>query len=230
MIIQTIDVTLQNLKLSDYGAFQIERYFLKFRVKGCYDAFIKLLSSTTLQEPYYYIGLGEASNTRSTIWRKLNTGKYVDHHLHNGIMNCSSFQPFWISWGKGSMRVGSGNVVGDNAFLFHDDMCMFSIREIVINSLWGATVDWTFYPEDITTQAASSSGDIIDAFYIVISDCPTFEVISTFKEHALTNFAVQCWLMKNCKGFKYNKESEVCILSSETAINGTLTSIYRLVE
>ena len=87
-----------------------------------------------------------------------------------------------------------------------------------------------FYFVAIPTQAASSISTIIEAFYVKVSDCPTFEIISTFEIPLSAKCAVKCGLIDNCKGYQYNKESEVCILVSETAINGTLTTIYRLIE
>ncbi|VDH92742.1 Hypothetical predicted protein, partial [Mytilus galloprovincialis] len=82
----------------------------------------------------------------------------------------------------------------------------------------------------LTTQARSSSYDMIDASFVKSFDCPTFEVISTIKELVSTRCAGKCRIIENCKGFQYNKVSEVCILLSDTAINGTLTSLYRLIE
>lgn len=63
-----------------------------------------------------------------------------------------------------------------------------------------------------TTQATSSAGDIIDAFYIDISDCPTFEVISTITELSLTSCAVQCWLSKKCSGFQHTDWSVYIVI------------------
>lgn len=87
-----------------------------------------------------------------------------------------------------------------------------------------------FYFVALTAPATRSSYDLIEVSYVKISDCPTFEVISTIKELVSTRCAVKCRLIENCKGYQYNKESKVCIFSSETAINRTLISIYRLIE
>ncbi|CAC5424716.1 unnamed protein product [Mytilus coruscus] len=228
--IRTIDGSLNDLKLSDYGAFSKTDSSIQFEVQGCADALITLHASSSLSGPDYYIIIGGWGNTRSQISKTVTTEQLVDLYYYNHLMDCYSYQNFWISWQKGRIRVGSGNTLNDNVFLLYDDMCSFTIQEVVISTGWWRTLDWIFHPQAIPTQAASSTSDIIEAFYVKISDCPTFEIISTIEKPLSARCAIKCRLIDNCKGYQYNKESEVCILLSETAINGTLTTIYRLIE
>ncbi|VDI68349.1 Hypothetical predicted protein [Mytilus galloprovincialis] len=203
---------------------------LIFQVYGCDNAFIKLHASSSLLGPNYNIIIGGWGNTRSQISKTVTTEQLVDLYYYNHLMDCYSFQNFWISWQKGMIRVGSGNTLNYNVFLLYDDMCSFTIQEVVISTGWGTTLYWIFHPQALTTQARSSSYDMIDASFVKSFDCPTFEVISTIKELVSTRCAGKCRIIENCKGFQYNKVSEVCILLSDTAINGTLTSLYRLIE
>ncbi|VDI41663.1 Hypothetical predicted protein [Mytilus galloprovincialis] len=199
---------------------------IQFEVQGCDNALITLHASSSLSGPHYYIIIGGWGNTRSQISKTVTNLQSVHNYYMTDILDCLSFKNFWISWEKGRIRVGRGNTLNDNVFLHNDDMCSFAIQEIVI-STWMSTLD---FAQVIPTPSVSSTSDIIEASFVKVSDCPTFEIISTIEEPLSSKSAIKCQLIENCKGYQYNKETEVCILLSETAINGTLTTMYILIE
>ncbi|XP_063416292.1 uncharacterized protein LOC134697937 [Mytilus trossulus] len=228
--IRTIDGSLNDLKLSDYGAFSKMGTSIQFEVQGCDNALITLHAKSNLSGPHYYIIIGGWGNTRSQISKAVSSEQLVYLHYKTGILDCYTYKNFWISWEKGWIKVGSGNTLNDNIFLQYDDICSFDIQEVMISTIWWRTLDWIFPPQAIPTQTASSTSDIIEVFYVKVSDCPTFEIISTIEKPLSARCAVKCRLIYNYEGYQYNKESGVCILLSEAAINGILTTIYRLIE
>ncbi|CAG2198492.1 unnamed protein product [Mytilus edulis] len=179
--IRTIDGSLNDLKLSDYGAFSKMETSIQFEVQGCDNALIALHAKSSLSGPHYYIIIGGWGNTRSQISKAVTHEQLVYLSYKTDLLDCYTYKNFWISWEKGRIRVGSGNTLNDNVFLLYDDMCPFAIQEVMISTAWWRTVDWIFHPQAIPTQAASSMSTIIEAFYVKVSDCPTFEIISTLK-------------------------------------------------
>ena len=61
-----------------------------------------------------------------------------------GILNCTEYKSFWITWKEGKIHVGSGGVVGQKAFMSYVDPNPYDVIAIAAAStdIGGAT--WHF--------------------------------------------------------------------------------------
>ena len=92
------------------------------QLKGIQPFFIK---------PYYLIIIGGWNNSRSTIetavdeWVGKNT---IAAYEKYGLLNDSEYRDFWVTWEKGNIRVGTGNITNMDFVLEWKDPCPFAIR------------------------------------------------------------------------------------------------------
>ena len=112
-----------------------------FSVKARKDAHVTL--STVKGNPdSYEIAIGGNSNTNSNI-RTCQQCAAVITILHTPL-NEHFFQPFWISWSGGVIRVGQGTELFQDEFLRFDDPAPKAVNYIGISTYWGTAGTWMF--------------------------------------------------------------------------------------
>ncbi|VDH99134.1 Hypothetical predicted protein, partial [Mytilus galloprovincialis] len=105
----TIDINKCNLDLNGITS-------LVFEIKTCREAQVHLSSSDVRNssEPLYAIVIGQIFfyiNYRANdSVESTNTEFFQDQNL----INCTVDLPLWTSWADGEIKLGSGNVVGEN--------------------------------------------------------------------------------------------------------------------
>ena len=87
--------------------------------------------------------LGELNNTKSRIIRGGN-GTYSSFTNHK-LLHCNMIRDFWISWGDGSLHVGTGLVLGQGEFLTNNDSEHIPINYLAVSTGVGASGLWIFY-------------------------------------------------------------------------------------
>ena len=114
-----------------------ETTYVQFKIKGTAGANIGLFSDvkTTFNgESFYGFGLGSWSNSRATFFK---SGHSTNLNTPNSL-NSSVYLPYWISWKDHILSLGTGNKVGQNVLLTHDDR---ATNPLVVNYLafssWG---------------------------------------------------------------------------------------------
>ena len=142
--ITIVDISYDNIWLADKGVFSSTESNLKFELKGCKEAHIILSSQLIKQPPFYHIGIGLDTNTKTILARESVAYGIVGELLGNDL-DCNNFRQFWISWFNGKIRFGKGLNVDVNTILAYDEDCPFAIQNIEISSDIGATLVWNFY-------------------------------------------------------------------------------------
>ena len=117
-------------------------------MKGCKDAHIILTSQLNKIAPFYHIGIGLFTNTKTILARERINYEYVDEHEET-ILDCNNFVQFWLSWENGQIRLGKGLVVHVNTILAYDEDCPYAIQNIEISADEGVTLIWNFFPSGI---------------------------------------------------------------------------------
>ncbi|XP_052077000.1 uncharacterized protein LOC127715014 [Mytilus californianus] len=188
-----------------------------------------LSSHTKVAPPYYHIIIGGYGNTRSTQARRINAYIPLKEYF-SSEMDCYIYKPFWISWERGIIEVGRGNVIGDNVFLSAVDHCPFAIKNIEISTgKDGATVDWTIVPNSTnqTITSLQNSPIMSRKLYRLAKDCPTFEQIRSMKKYSIVECGLECLAEKDCCGFRYYKTSGLCGIVSDIATANIVTSYHK---
>jgi hypothetical protein len=129
--------------LTDLDAFPTSEKFLNFKVKGCNDAHLVFCPTIIKQPPLYHIGIGGWGNTRSIVAREREFYEYVDQIDQSGMMNCNSYQPYWVSWENGYIRMGRGNVIDVDILLSYTEQCPFRVQNIELGADQGEIINWT---------------------------------------------------------------------------------------
>lgn len=109
----SIDINSYNLDLSGITS-------LVFEIKRCGRAHVILSSSDVRNssEPLYGISIGYKTYKTFITYRAddsldSESRNYVSF-LNPNILNCTVYQTFWVSWSDGDIKLGTGNVVGEN--------------------------------------------------------------------------------------------------------------------
>ncbi|CAC5368576.1 unnamed protein product [Mytilus coruscus] len=228
-IFVTTDGATNNILLADIGAFRNEDKYLIFSVKGCRDAMFILSSHTKVEPPYYHIIIGGYDNKKSILARQIQEYKLLKEYL-SSEMGCSIYKTFWISWERGIIEVGRGNVIGYNVFLSAVNHCPFAIKNIEISTgKDGATVDWTFVPNSAnqTITSLQNSPIMSRKLYRLAKDCPTFKQIRSMKTYSNVECGSECLAEKDCCGFRYYKTSGLCEIVSDISTANIVTSYHK---
>ncbi|CAC5402996.1 unnamed protein product [Mytilus coruscus] len=212
--ITTVDVSDDNKWLADYGAFPSIENNLKFEVKGCKDAHMILSSQLIKITPFYHIGIGLYTNTKTILARERIAYEYVDEHLENNL-DCNNFLQFWLSWKNGKIRFGKGLVVHVNTILAYDEACPFAIQNIEISADEGVTLAWNFYPS--VSTPVEQPAPVIAKSYNEIHTCPRFQSINTKQVKGLMMCACVCVLEQTCHAFMFNNNTGNCDMYSNIA-------------
>ncbi|CAG2243274.1 unnamed protein product [Mytilus edulis] len=225
--ITTVDISDDNKFLADYGAFPSIESNLNFEVKGCKDAHIILTSQLNKIAPFYHIGIGLFTNTKTILARERINYEYVDEHEET-ILDCNNFVQFWLSWENGQIRLGKGLVVHVNTILAYDEDCPYAIQNIEISADEGVTLIWNFFPS-VSTPAEQPAYFIAKSFN-EMHTCPTFQPISTTQLDGMMLCAGDCVLEQACHAFMFNNNTGNCYLFSNIANSNAFISTYYKVQ
>ncbi|CAC5401542.1 unnamed protein product [Mytilus coruscus] len=139
--ITTTGGLMNNVLLSTSGIFANETTELRFEVRGCRDAHLRLLTQKTQIPPLYVIMIGGWHNNKSVLARHTNNYNEVDNDFGYGEMNCSNYKKFVLSWSGGKIKVGREDI-NDDLLLSYVDPCPFFIQDIQINTEHEGHVEW----------------------------------------------------------------------------------------
>ena len=126
----------------------VGKYFIQFRVRSCADVHLALSSVTGNPATLTYeIVIGGWGNSRSVI-REVMQGPIVANVSTPSILDCNTMRPFWVSWGKGTIQVGRGNISDSNMspFLQWTDTNPHAIYSVGLSTGFGSTGLWEFNP------------------------------------------------------------------------------------
>ncbi|XP_013397759.1 uncharacterized protein LOC106164412 [Lingula anatina] len=113
-----------------------------FKVKTCRAAFVALSPTTNSKDRNKYeivINSGSAGST--TVIREQANGRNLGTKLTPTVLNCNTFQAFWLSWDGGHIKLGSGTTVGQNVLVDYADPSPYSVSTLSVMTT-GGTGQW----------------------------------------------------------------------------------------
>jgi len=134
--------TVPTLTYNQLSKSIVQQYSIVFRVQACQDAHVALSEQfNNIQTRTYEIIIGGNGNQNSFI-RDLGTSNEVKRVDTPGIMDCSHYKAFWVSWSDYLIRVGQGASVGHSSFLDWQDPEQRSFQGLTISTWSGITGSW----------------------------------------------------------------------------------------
>lgn len=131
--------------LSLYGIDVSRRTYIRFLLKAKESAFVSLWSSANISNAMFYeIALG-AGHTAISLRRNKNS-IYFDHFVNDKWMSDTQFMPFWISWSKGVIEIGTSSELHNDTRKSWSDPNPLNISYAGIMTGWGQDGDWIIYP------------------------------------------------------------------------------------
>ena len=144
-----------SVHLHQYGLDASSLTSLKFKVKACFDANVYLSNSIVMDSsmPFYEVSIGGYGNTKMAMRRRsddsLQPGTIIDvfpggktTDAYRDRLDCLTYMPFWVSWKRGHLKLGSGNTVDGNIIGDWVDPSPFKVNSIGISTTWGSTGQW----------------------------------------------------------------------------------------
>ena len=111
-----------------------------FSVRACSDAHILLSDKLLGTDNYYEIIFGLSDNTQSTI---------KDSHLPNyvlestpGILSCDNRQYYWVRYGTGEVKAGTGRIPGMNIVIRAPESADRNVNAISLTTAEGVVGEW----------------------------------------------------------------------------------------
>ncbi|VDI68844.1 Hypothetical predicted protein [Mytilus galloprovincialis] len=225
--ITIVDISYDNIWLADKGVFSSTESNLKFELKGCKEAHIILSSQLIKQPPFYHIGIGLDTNTKTILARESVAYGIVDELLGNDL-DCNNFRQFWISWFNGKIRFGKGLNVDVNTILAYDEDCPFAIQNIEISSDIGATLVWNFYSP--TSSLVEQPAAAITKVFSEIQTCPRFESLAIKQIGRELLCGGVCAKETSCHAFIFDDNTGVCELFSNIVDLNLFTYTYYKIQ
>ncbi|VDI32174.1 Hypothetical predicted protein [Mytilus galloprovincialis] len=217
-----IDDVYDNILLSTFGINVSNVKELQFRVKGCHDAHLNLLASTShALAPFYRIHLGAYNNTRSTV-STVNDSIHEVDAFDAIIMDCGAFTEFQITWFDGKIQVGRLNPFND-IILSLEDSCPFQVEDIEISTMFGATVDWVV---TVPSPTVPSIHAVVAGMFIEKENCPTFSLIDVLTGQQIISCAQCCIARPECAAFRFL--NDVCELVSAVAKSYNTATYFKM--
>ncbi|XP_071128172.1 uncharacterized protein [Mytilus edulis] len=190
--------------LNQYGFDASKNYSIRFELKVCSNAFVYLSASSIMdkQAALYEICIGGGGGKKIFLRRQDATFEDVTNNvLGDGSTQCGSFQPYWLSWQNGNIKIGKGLSVDNEVVIDWRDPNPFIIHGVGVRTGIGQSGQWIIYMEAL-------------GYF-----CLHTETRGTMKL-ANTTFATEytcpylCHGSHNCMGFNFNVHSRVCELIS----------------
>ncbi|KAK3087586.1 hypothetical protein FSP39_007876 [Pinctada imbricata] len=108
----------------------------------------------------YEIVFGGFNNLKHTIRTRKNDNNYlVSMTEMAGLLSCTEYKSFWITWKNFHIIAGTGQTIGSNVLLEYNDTRPdpFIVRYIGISTWYGVIGQWIFRNEIPTFSSLSSS-------------------------------------------------------------------------
>ncbi|VDI50416.1 Hypothetical predicted protein [Mytilus galloprovincialis] len=154
------------------------------------------------QAALYEICIGGSGGTKIFLRRQDATFKdVVNNVLGDGSTQCGSFQPFWISWQHGNIKIGKGLSVDSQVVIDWRDPNPFIIHGLGVRTGIGQSGQWIIYMEAIgyfcLHTETRGTMELIKTTLATEYDCPHL-----------------CHIIPNCMGFNFNVHTSQCELIS----------------
>lgn len=130
----------------------MQRNFFAFQVRACSEVRVLLANDPRdLSVNVKEVLIGGWSNTKSAVYGDLTSNQTVAEVDTNNILNCDSFNEFWIQWHSGGIDVGKGGL-NTQIFLQHSDTNLHRIHALSISTGDGSSGEW-----QLSVQTGDSS-------------------------------------------------------------------------
>lgn len=110
-------------------------------MKACSDANIYLhYDPNEPTKENYEIHIGEMSNSQTSI---LKDGEKQASVSHSAVLDCNSYQEFWISWLGHDIVIGQGSIFGEQVMTnWKDDAALYEIIAVTLASSASTEAQW----------------------------------------------------------------------------------------
>ena len=112
-----------------------QSYF--FEVKASNDVHVGLFTTRGDTSVMYEFVIGGWGNSKSVI-RTATQGTNLAQHLSSPL-NSNKYRRLWVSWGEGHLKVGTGFIVGKNAFLQYDHANPYAVNYVMFSG-WNSDI------------------------------------------------------------------------------------------
>ncbi|CAC5423976.1 unnamed protein product [Mytilus coruscus] len=136
--------------LNQYGFDTSYKHSITFDLKVCSDAFVYLSASQVMDSntAVYEICIEGGGGTKVLLRRK----DYIFESIASNVLGagrtyCGSFQPFWISWQNGNIKIGKGLSVDSEVVIDWNDTNPFNIHGVGVRTGQGQSGQWIIYTE-----------------------------------------------------------------------------------
>ena len=97
------------------------------------------------QDKLYEIVIGGWSNTQSVIQRvTIDNTQYYNLTATPNILNSNEDRPFWADAKNGLIRLGSGNIIGNEIILQCQDNQLLDPSYVGFRTSWGSSGVWKY--------------------------------------------------------------------------------------
>lgn len=119
--------------------------FVLFQVKTCGDVNIFFRGKNS---SVYDVRFGENKGLMSRIWFDSLGGSQSSTH-YTSIIDCDSYQDFWITWNDDTIKVGKGGLKGTHMFLMYIPGFVIPTIDTVEIQSHISLANWTFQIEKV---------------------------------------------------------------------------------
>ncbi|XP_052679401.1 coadhesin-like isoform X1 [Crassostrea angulata] len=141
--------------VSRYGITCAGKSYVTFKVRACNDAHLALMTYDRDSGPLYEIVIGGWGNGQCCLRKSKQGSCYRTYR--GSVLNCGSYQYFWVSWGGSVIRLGRGTTYGSNTLMSLSDSSI-RVNYIAVSTGWGSTGYWEFYNPPVHGGWSSWSG------------------------------------------------------------------------
>ncbi|XP_063447527.1 C3 and PZP-like alpha-2-macroglobulin domain-containing protein 8 [Mytilus trossulus] len=200
--------------LSFYRMDVLPARFLTFAVKACKHVALYASSSDTndSSKPLYEIAIGSHQNTKTYVRRRNDaslqtSSRITEESKTDNILNCAEYRLFWISWEAGSVKVGSGNRVGENVIVSLIDPDPLTVQSFGIMTVTKVVGEWKVdIPVKVNFTGYYTSCEAPGKRAVLLS---LGDVSSSVQE-----CATMCSQLNSCAVFNYQNQYKRCELLS----------------
>ncbi|XP_071104952.1 uncharacterized protein [Haliotis cracherodii] len=198
--------------LFDDGVIKRSHTSLTFKVKTCGDAHVALKTLYQNSDTQMYeVVLGGWRNSKSVLRRCAQCDSLVEYS--GGVVSCSQYKQFWMSWSDGTVKAGRGGTVGQDEILSYRDPHPHAINYFAAATGWGSPGEWIF---DLCESSLQFQFLQNNAKYGTNRDSKT--VLSR------VDCSVTCLSLIWCQGFSHDSSTNTCNMFDGIPAPTALTS------